>query len=423
MIELLVIADDLTGANDTGAQFAGQGVTTLVVVDPDDAFKAIPEACEVLVVSTESRHLNAMDAAARVEKLTAQGRELGVQRFYKKTDSTLRGNIGAELEALLRASGRPLLAYAPAFPKLGRFTREGCQFIGERLVHETEFAADPLDPVAGSYIPDLIRKQSQLPIRVIPKDQRDQNFGNCESPCIAVFDAQSDEELERIGAVLRDQDNLGALAGSAGFASCLPRLLGLKRNLQPKERLIRGPMLVISGSLNEVSLRQAEAGEASGFVVVDASTDALINANAGGESDVKRILETLSRHREAGQDIILRTASGRENLESPRRPADRPGFQNPSLHRRVADGVAAIIRQALDQNRYDALVVFGGDTLAAVMRAMGWSALSPKREILPGVVLAETLGGAIDLTLVSKAGGFGPVDLLKKIKSQLRENS
>src|SRR5687767_3306000 len=106
MVKLLVIADDLTGANDAGAQFAGQGISTLVAMVAEFAFDYRSCDSTVLIISSESRHLNPAEAAARVESLTRRGRELGVSHFYKKTDSTLRGNIGAELEALLRASKR-----------------------------------------------------------------------------------------------------------------------------------------------------------------------------------------------------------------------------------------------------------------------------------------------------------------------------
>src|SRR5262245_65518721 len=105
MVELLVIADDLTGACDTGAQFGGQGIPTLVTMDVDYEFDRRDDGYPVIVASTESRHLSAAEAATRVETLVRRARAAGVERFYKKTDSPLRGPIGAELQAMLRASG------------------------------------------------------------------------------------------------------------------------------------------------------------------------------------------------------------------------------------------------------------------------------------------------------------------------------
>ena len=113
MLRLLMIADDFTGALDTGVQLAAHGIPTQVVVGQADL-----SACSstVLVVDTETRHLSAAKAAEAVARLTRSAVENGVGCIYKKTDSALRGNIGAELAALLKASGARNLPFLPAFP-------------------------------------------------------------------------------------------------------------------------------------------------------------------------------------------------------------------------------------------------------------------------------------------------------------------
>ena len=115
MILLLIIADDFTGALDTGVQFAARGARTEVVVDPQIDFSAC--GADVLVVDTETRHLPAADAYKAVFDLVERARRAGVRFIYKKTDSALRGNIGAELSALLEASGLRQLPFLPAYPK------------------------------------------------------------------------------------------------------------------------------------------------------------------------------------------------------------------------------------------------------------------------------------------------------------------
>jgi len=128
MLRLLMIADDFTGALDTGVQLAAHGIPTQVVVGQADL-----SACSstVLVVDTETRHLSAAKAAEAVARLTRSAVENGVGCIYKKTDSALRGNIGAELAALLKASGARNLPFLPAFPhKKGRPLHRRCA--GER---------------------------------------------------------------------------------------------------------------------------------------------------------------------------------------------------------------------------------------------------------------------------------------------------
>ena len=94
MISLLVLADDFTGALDTGVQFVKQGIKTEVLTVKDLDFTAYDT--DVLVINTETRHLSGSETFAIISNLVKKAKEAGVKYVYKKTDSALRGNIGAE---------------------------------------------------------------------------------------------------------------------------------------------------------------------------------------------------------------------------------------------------------------------------------------------------------------------------------------
>ena len=160
MLRLLMIADDFTGALDTGVQLAAHGIPTQVVVGQADL-----SACSstVLVVDTETRHLPAAKAAKAVEELTRSAVENGVGCIYKKTDSALRGNIGAELAALLKASGARNLPFLPAFPQIGRTTEKGVHYIKGVPVNESPFGIDPFEPVRCAEVTKLIHLQTDVP--------------------------------------------------------------------------------------------------------------------------------------------------------------------------------------------------------------------------------------------------------------------
>ena len=119
MIHLFVIADDFTGALDTGVQFASYGAATKVVVG--------------------TRHLPAAQAYDTVYRLVRWAKEKKIGCIYKKTDSALRGNIGAELSAALAADGGDRLHFVPAFPNLDRVTRGGVHYIGGVPVAQSVF--------------------------------------------------------------------------------------------------------------------------------------------------------------------------------------------------------------------------------------------------------------------------------------------
>ncbi len=99
MPRLLVIADDLTGASDAGVQFAKKGIPVLVLTGIPNSLADLSVDKSVVVINTESRHVDAGEAGKRVTRAVELGLAAGIPYFYKKTDSTLRGNIGSELEA------------------------------------------------------------------------------------------------------------------------------------------------------------------------------------------------------------------------------------------------------------------------------------------------------------------------------------
>lgn len=166
MTFLLIIADDFTGALDTGVQFAACGISTKVVVDPETDLSG--DRAQVLVVDTETRHLPAGEARSVVLRLAVRARKAGIPYIYKKTDSALRGNIGAELAAVLEASGEERLPFFPAFPQTGRITRGGIHYVDGIPVTESPFGRDPFEPVQSSVVTELIAGQTGTPATSLP---------------------------------------------------------------------------------------------------------------------------------------------------------------------------------------------------------------------------------------------------------------
>src|SRR5207244_554453 len=160
-LPLTIIADDLTGACDTGALFAARGPVP-VTVWPDAALRA-----PVSVVDTETRALDPADAARRV---SAVARSVARTRIFKKIDSTLRGPIGAELDALLRATSAAGALVCPALPSEHRVVVERVLTVGAVPVAETAIAEDPTFPRAAgtSNVVDLLRPQLDRPFAWIP---------------------------------------------------------------------------------------------------------------------------------------------------------------------------------------------------------------------------------------------------------------
>ena len=98
----------------------------------------------------------------------------------------------------------------------------------------------------------------------------------------------------------------------------------------------------------------------------------------------------------------------------------RLGLGLKQLHLRVAENLGQVAGQVIKRTSLGLLTVFGGDTLVAIASALGWRGLLPRDEILPGVTISEVAGREGEFTLITKAGGFGPENVLRQVKDVLR---
>ena len=153
-----IVADDLTGAMDTAGAFASRGFDTTVVVSseaPADGYDS-----RVLCFNTHSRNLPAHGAAEQVGRATNLLMKLGYNRLYKKIDSTMRGQVGAELIAIRNVSGARYAFVCPAFPLTGRTVRQGNLYVGDSPVASTPAGLDALNQVDTASIVELLKHQT-----------------------------------------------------------------------------------------------------------------------------------------------------------------------------------------------------------------------------------------------------------------------
>jgi D-threonate/D-erythronate kinase len=354
-LPLTIVADDLTGACDTGALFAARGPVP-VTVWPDPALRA-----PVSVVDTESRALAPADAARRV---TGVARNVARTRFFKKIDSTLRGPIGAELDALLRASSTAGALVCPALPAEHRVVVERVLTVGAVPVAETPFAEDPTFPRASgsSNVVDLLRPQLDRPLAWIPLGRVREGGSPLTARLgrlagmVIVADAETDADLDALVEAVLALDTPPLLVGAAGLALALARRLGLAAaRVDPPagER-----WLIVAGSRHPATRRQVDAARDAGLMV----------------------------------------------LATPDEPqVDRAG---------AAAELAAQARARLDAERIDVVLVAGGETLVALYHALGAERLDLEGAPRPGLALGRLRApGREPVTVVTKAGGFGDPDL------------
>ena len=150
-----IIADDLTGANATGVRLAKAGFVSATIVFGGK----VPTKNEFtsICVDTDSRTASTKVAKERVTDTYNQLRTWGADVIAKRIDSTIRGNIGSEIDALLEAIGKDSIAIVVAsYPDSGRVTSGGYLLVEGVPVQETDVAKDPMNPITKSYVPAVI---------------------------------------------------------------------------------------------------------------------------------------------------------------------------------------------------------------------------------------------------------------------------
>lgn len=400
--KLLIVADDFTGGLDTGVQFARQGVAARVVVNPGETGDWTQTDGQVLVAVTESRHMTPEAAYAVVFRIVAEAKRAGIPHIYKKADSALRGNIGAELSAALAASGADMLPFLPAFPRLNRTTAGGLHYIDGVPVSASVFGRDPFNPVLDSDVRRLIAAQTNAPVCSAAPGTLAAGRGIC------VVDAGSDEDLERAGARLVELDALSVSAGCAGFAAFLPSLLGLNTGAPPAMPALGDGLLVVCGSVNPTTRRQLDWAEGRGFTRLRLTPAQKLEPNA--------VAPPLPRAR-----WLILDANDPDPDNAPTLLYARArGYDLDQVRRRITASLAEALAAA-EPEWPGALLITGGDTLLACLTRLGGQGIEPLLELFPGVVLSKCSLAGRERIIISKSGGFGDETLLTDLKELIEE--
>lgn len=396
-----ILADDLTGATDSGAQLVRAGYRVAVVFY--NASLPPPEDLDAVVVDTDSRQLDPDLAYRRAAEITRRLKDAKI--LYKKIDSTLRGPVAKEIEAVFQESGRTGALIAPAFPGNGRTTRRGVQMVHGEPVHETRFAEDPATPVREGHIPTLLAENGLTAsvaefgtLSVEDLGDPDKVRSVLNEYWWTVADAADDTHLRTLAEAVPEP--AGVLwVGSAGLVKALgevypgPRVEEILSEALPSRRV-----LVVVGSMNEVSRKQIQSLENEpGVESVEISATALT------EKDKDPIEEASRKASEAllnGESVALYSSD-----------EDLPGELSERADGHVVEGLANIVAGLSEGGLFDALVLTGGDTAVHVSRELGAQGIMLEGEIEPGVATG-TLIGPRPYRVITKAGGFGNPETL-----------
>ena len=404
MNRYLIVADDFTGANDTGVQLKRRGVPTSVVFSSE--FIASEGS---FVLDTESRALGPEEAAAAVRAglkgvdLTAFG------RVMKKVDSTLRGSVAAEIKAVDELYGSELVVFAPALPDLGRTTVGGVHLLKGIPITRTELAKDPKTPVTEDNITRLLEAVYDEPVTHISEDQV--SAGEIDFSAGRVFTCDSATNAD-LRSVIQAAVATGKRTLWVGTAAMADHLLGVEVEVPPA--------LAVVASVSAVSREQVNFAAGEGIPLVSVPIPELLTGEQKMETYVAQTVALLKE----GKDAILASSASCNRAELDRSVAVGEKL---NMTREQVSGFAQMVmgrmtRAILEQTPISGMFLTGGDTALGFFmeaRSLGSSIVT---EIAVGIPMMRLSGGPFaGLKVVTKAGAFGKEDAITFALRKLKE--
>lgn len=415
MIKLLIIADDFTGALDTGIQFVKRGIETQVVVGTRLNPSLLSQTAQVLVVDTETRPMSIQDAHDAVVQIVRQALETGVEVIYKKTDSALRGNVGSELSGVLDAVSGDRIYFLPAFPDVNRITEKGIHYIDGVKLEDSGFGKDPFDPMTCSFVPGILAAQTDKKIILVEREQCIPQKGDL--PEIVVFDAVTKEDIQRRTEELKEGCELKLLAGCAGFAAFLPEALGLHGTYK-EEIFHTDHFLVACGSLNPITRNQIEYAQRSGFyrrnLLPEEKLVPAYYESETGRAFLNCLADEIRRDRRVELDTF--DLEGRESVAE---YIKRTGMDSGKVRFSISACFGKIVKDLVERDLNMTILLTGGDTLMGFMKEIGVNEICPVAEVGQGTVLSRLYWKGRTLQVISKSGGYGEPEVFVKAADQM----
>ncbi len=421
-----IIADDLTGANDTALQFKLNGADTNILLNTEIE-PASSDIQQAWAISTESRNIAPEDAFEKVKQAT----QLFVDKinpdfFYKKIDSTIRGNIAVEVMSMLEVLEWDCAVVIPAFPQEGRTTVGGYHLLRGIPIERTEMARDPHSPICESHLPSLLKSQLGENLAHLVGDLKLQTVMDGAGPIIQkmnkliedgikiiVADAVSTTDIEQIALAIQKSNYKILPVGTAAAGKVLSN-----QWFPPSEdgdvlplKLPTLPKFIVSGSATQITATQIDKFEQceeyeENSLVIELDMNTVLS---GVQPElVDRIVSNLT-----GDNIVLvHTSKLLINFDGFSEDTMNADLTKAGLANEITDFLSELAKQVLEK-RKAVLITLGGETSYKCCDAINANQLKLIDEVLPAIALSKSAGA--DQWIVTKSGNLGGVNTLVEI--------
>ncbi|OQY10109.1 MAG: hypothetical protein B6I28_01655 [Fusobacteriia bacterium 4572_132] len=373
-MKLAIMADDFTGANDIGVNFIKYGLNVVTLVEN----KKID--CDVKIISSESRNLKEKESYEKVKKLFCELKKSGFDKFYKKIDSTLRGNVKKEIEAILENTDE-IVSVVVGFPKMQR------KIINGR--HK---------PIVEDDLKKILPNSELITIKDIRGDFQ-KRLKNIKSKLL-IFDSETEADLKKIAKELVKLKLDKFIVGSAGIMQYLPEEWGIKK----------GKVLIISGSCSNTNIKQIEE-------FIKTSNEEIDVFNLDILKQDEKILELVSKSK---KDILIRTLEKKKEMDFILNEYKKKGIEKIEATKLVVNYVAEITQKIIRMKNIRNLLISGGETTYRIIKKLKIKGLKIEEEIETGIAKTRSLD--LKYSIITKPGGFGGKKIYKKAYENLKND-
>lgn len=426
MKKLAIIADDLTGAMDAGVQLKKMGYKVCVAIGTK-RIKELVAKTDVMVFDTESRNISPESAYQKVKAVVRFIKKHDLRLIYKKVDSSLRGNIGREIKAVLDFTDIKLIIIAPALPYNGRTTINGYHYINGIMLTKTEIASDCLAPVRSSYIPDIINSEQDAMATVVGidsiKEGKEKIISEIKNAYHSGFnamvaDAERESHLKTIAEASRSCNIKTLLCGSAGLIenadNMLNKILPVKKN--GEKRILNEQIktktadfvVVISGSLSKITdiqIKQARKSKKTGTIILN--THIYFFSAEGRRREADRIEQKIQTFISNNKNIIIGVSRERTTKKPVCCKRDKNSFaKNSAILQKV---LIRLLLKIISIKMPSGMIIIGGDTLLNICKGLDARGIEIKHELEPYIPAGDLKGGvnAIICPLLQRREALG----------------
>ncbi|MDD5954737.1 MAG: four-carbon acid sugar kinase family protein [Firmicutes bacterium] len=408
MEKIVIIADDLTGACDTGIKFRNCDWETTVCVRAQICHNLDTVGSPVVSINTDTRSVTPEEAYETVSSTLKAIKGFGDCFYYKKVDSVLRGNIASELEACFHVLNAEFALIAPAFPTTNRRVLDGRLYIGAEDAPEAVVDAQAV-VTAGSR--RICRSVSLETIRSGPEAVIDRiRQLQEEGATLILADSWCNGDLRIVAQAAMHFGSRCIPVGSAGLARHLAVLLddGSKpKSSAPKEHdFPKGALMVVVGTQHPATVEQVQRLKAEEPM----DTYLLEVEGITPENVSQRVKDLLDTGRTAAENKGILLTTDRIYNDTDR---CRHLLQANAHNCSILTAIGLAVKELSRRTPVRGIIATGGDVASRIFGQLHLDRIALMKEPSPGIVIGQAEGeDNMKVLIATKSGGFGDRDAL-----------